>query len=433
MLDSKQPYTLDRVVRLVLTAAAIVIGFALLRYLSDVLVPFAAAAALAYFLNPLVNRIEQRCKRRGLAVGLTLVGITVVGFSLVVIAVPMVTYQVDDFRHNLRRLRSDLAVSFDAGGARTDDAHARAAAAPASAPAPTTQPDRGWGVSALADGWRQYKRAGEEGRSRAERLKALQAKVAGTPAGTILDRALKFVQTTEFNTLALGLMKRLAVGGVTVVNFAVELLIGATVLLVILLYLIFLLLDYPKYREASRTLLPEAYRGRVLDFAADFDAVLRRYFRGQFIIASITGVLFAVGFSIIGLPMAVPFGLFIGVLNMVPYLQMVALLPAAILAVLQSIGADASLGGSFLAVGIVFIIVQVIQDGLITPKIMGKATGLSPIAILLGMFVWGKLLGFLGLLLAIPLTCVGIAYYRRHVLRESEADTSLTAEPQSEV
>jgi len=54
---------------------------------------------------------------------------------------------------------------------------------------------------------------------------------------------------------------------------------------------------------------------------------------------------------------------------------------------------------------------------------MGKATGLRPIAILLGIFVWGKLLGFLGLMLAIPLTCLGIAYYRRFVLSHASSMT----------
>ena len=56
---------------------------------------------------------------------------------------------------------------------------------------------------------------------------------------------------------------------------------------------------------------------------------------------------------------------------------------------------------------------------MITPRIMGKATGLRPVAILLGLFIWGKLLGFLGLLLAIPLTCLGIAYYQRIVLKNA--------------
>jgi predicted PurR-regulated permease PerM len=143
---------------------------------------------------------------------------------------------------------------------------------------------------------------------------------------------------------------------------------------------------------------------------------MRRYFRGQFIVALCVGILFSIGFSLIGLPMAVPFGLFIGALNMVPYLQIVGLVPAALLALVRSIDTGGSVMFSIVLVLLVFGVVQLLQDAVIVPRVMGKATGLRPVSILLGVFIWGKLLGFIGLILAIPLTCLGIAYYRRHVL-----------------
>jgi len=93
--------------------------------------------------------------------------------------------------------------------------------------------------------------------------------------------------------------------------------------------------------------------------------------------------------------------------------------PGVLLAALRAIEGDAGFAMSVVLVLIVFAVVQLVQDGLVTPRIMGQATGLRPVAILLGVFVWGKLLGFLGLLLAIPLTCLGIAYYRRFVLLQS--------------
>jgi len=132
-----------------------------------------------------------------------------------------------------------------------------------------------------------------------------------------------------------------------------------------------------------------------------------------------------VGFTLIGLPMAIPFGLFIGLLNMVPYLQAVALVPAMLLAALRALEGDGSFVGSIGLTLLVFVVVQFVQDGLLTPRIMGQATGLRPILILLGVFIWGKLLGFLGLLLAIPLTCLGIAYYRRIVLHHTRLQTDL--------
>ncbi len=111
---------------------------------------------------------------------------------------------------------------------------------------------------------------------------------------------------------------------------------------------------------------------------------------------------------------------------MVPYLQILGLVPAFCLAAIQAL----ETGGSFwLALGLVggvFIVVQAIQDLILTPRIMGKAVGFSPAMILLSLSVWGKLLGFLGLVIALPLTYVLLAYYRRLVLakgREAEGET----------
>ena len=76
---------------------------------------------------------------------------------------------------------------------------------------------------------------------------------------------------------------------------------------------------------------------------------------------------------------------------------------------------------SLLLVVAVFAVAQLIQDAVLTPRIMGKATGLRPAIMLLGVCIWGQLLGFLGLVLAIPLTCLGLAYYRRVVLIGTKA------------
>ncbi len=452
MFDSSQPYTFDRVVRMLLTAALLVGLFYLLRYLSDVLVPFAAAAVLAYFLNPLVAHIERLTKTRRRAVALTLTGLVIVGFSLALLAIPLMTHQVRRFENDLQRLKNDIAASImpgstqpvtnaapgigigagappggEAQAARANDA-ADTAQADALPDAPRADEEFEIGFGRLKDAWGEYLGTAEE-QPRSRRLRALRQRLDGTAVGTVVDQAIAYVQTTEFSAMVVELLRRIAVGGVSVLNFTLQLILGATVIVLILLYLVFLLMDYPNYKESWKTFLPPAYRQRVLDFLEEFEIVLRRYFYAQFLIASLTGILFAVGFSLIGLPMAIPFGLFIGVLNMVPYLQIVAIVPAALLAVLRSVGGDSSLLASFVWVGVVFAVVQFVQDGLITPRIMGKVTGLSPIAILLGMFIWGKLLGFLGLLLAIPLTCIGIAYYRRFVLQHTQEETDLKVEP----
>ena len=404
-------YTFDRVVRMVLGAAGIVIVLGLLRYLSDVLLPFAAAVILAYLLNPLVTVFERKTKRRGLAVAITLGGLGIVGLGVLILLIPLTLSQVDRFQEDLAKLRDDLASSIH-GEAPTETI---AVAAEGAGLAKSTI---GW--TELKDGWMEYRR--EAGtRPRSERLSDFRRKLSGTYLGKSLDEAVRYTRSDEFRGLLVGLAKSLAVGGWTVVAFALNLVLGLTGLIIVILYLVFLLLDFPEYARTWPTFLPPQYRDATVDFLTQFNDAMRRYFRGQSLVALLTGAMFSLGFSIIGLPMAVPFGLFIGLLSMVPYLPVVALVPAMLLAGLRAIEGDASFLGSVLLTLLVFAVVQVIQDTLITPRVMGKATGLRPIAILLGIFIWGKLLGFMGLLLSIPLTCLGIAYYRRYILMNAPA------------
>jgi len=114
--------------------------------------------------------------------------------------------------------------------------------------------------------------------------------------------------------------------------------------------------------------------------------------------------------------MAIGLGLFIGLLNMVPYLQLLGFIPTIILAILKS----ADTGGSFLLIMLsalaVFAVVQTIQDTFLTPKIMGKVTGLSPAIILLSLSIWGSLMGIMGMIIALPITTLLIAYYQKYII-----------------
>jgi len=418
MATQETRYTFDRVVRMVLGAAGMVIVLGLLRYLSDVLLPFAAAVILAYLLNPLVTIFERKTKRRGLAVAITLGGLGMVGLGVLLLLIPLTLSQVDRFQEDLAKLRDDLASSIR----REAPTDTTAVAVEGAGFAKSTI---GW--TELKDGWIEYRR--EAGtRARPERLSDFRKKLSGTYIGKSLDEAVEYTRSDEFRGLLVGLAKRLAVGGWTVVAFALNLVLGLTGLVIVLLYLVFLLIDFPEYARTWPTFLPPQYREAMVEFLTQFNDAMRRYFRGQSLVALLTGAMFSLGFSVIGLPMAVPFGLFIGLLSMVPYLPVVALIPAVFFAGLRAIEGDVSFLGSVLLTLMVFALVQVIQDTLITPRVMGQATGLRPIAILLGIFIWGKLLGFMGLLLSIPLTCLGIAYYRRYILMNAPATESIAAE-----
>jgi predicted PurR-regulated permease PerM len=147
---------------------------------------------------------------------------------------------------------------------------------------------------------------------------------------------------------------------------------------------------------------------------------MNRYFRGQALIALIVGIMFSIGFSIIGLPMAIVFGIFVGILNLVPYLQTIAVAPALLLVLLQSAQTGQSFISAFLGLLIVFLIVQGTQDMILVPRIMGKVTGMHPAIILLSLSIWGSLMGMIGLIVALPFTTLIISYYKRFVLREKE-------------
>jgi len=283
------------------------------------------------------------------------------------------------------------------------------------------------GLRELYDGLRQLRSSDDGNSSGRDRLATLRSAVQGTISGDVLEQLLG---SDSLETLGRDAAKNLLAGGWSVLSTGISaFLAAATLLVLVALYLVFLLLDYQAYTQTWHEYLPPNYRDPIVKFLEEFDRVLRRYLRGQAVIALATGVLFAIGFSIIGLPLAVPFGLAVGALNMVPYLQAVAILPAVLLASLRALQGEASLLGSVVLVLLVMGMVQLIQDAVLTPRIMGKATGLKPVAILLGVFVWGKLLGLLGLLLAIPLTCVGIAYYRRVVLKHANEQTRVAAPP----
>ncbi|WP_289860411.1 AI-2E family transporter, partial [uncultured Muribaculum sp.] len=142
---------------------------------------------------------------------------------------------------------------------------------------------------------------------------------------------------------------------------------------------------------------------------------MNHYFRGQALVSFCVGVLFCIGFLIIDMPLAIVLGLFIGLLNMVPYLQLISLIPTTLLCLVCSVDSGVNFWVIFWECMAVYCIVQAIQDLLLTPKIMGKAMGLNPAIILLSLSIWGCLLGFLGLIIALPLTTLLLAYYDEYI------------------
>ena len=214
------------------------------------------------------------------------------------------------------------------------------------------------------------------------------------------------------------------------ITSTINIAIGVMGSFVVLLYTFFILLDYELICDGWANLIPAGKRAFAVTLVQDVKNGMNAYFRGQSLIAFLVGILFSIGFLIIDFPFAVGLGLFIGLLNLVPYLQLIAFLPTILLALLKSTETGDNFWIILLSAGIVFIVVQLIQDMYLTPKIMGKAMGLNPAIILLSLSIWGSLLGIIGLIIALPLTTLLLSYYRRFVL--GEAPPALTTTPEND-
>ncbi len=189
-------------------------------------------------------------------------------------------------------------------------------------------------------------------------------------------------------------------------------------LTMVALYTLFILLDYEEITMGWPQLLPRRYRPFARRLVADVEEGMNKYFRGQALVAFSVGVLFSIGFLIIGFPMAIGLGMFIGLLNMVPYLQLVGLIPTVILAIVKAADTGQNFWVIMLLALLVFAVVQVIQDTILTPKIMGHVTGLNSAIILLSLSIWGSLLGILGMIIALPMTTLLINYYQKFIIKQ---------------
>lgn len=191
----------------------------------------------------------------------------------------------------------------------------------------------------------------------------------------------------------------------------------------VILYVIFIMLDYEKLLAGFRKMVPPRYKMIVFSLFDNVKESMNHYFRGQALIAFLVGVLFSIGFLIIGLPLAVILGMFIGLLNMVPYLQLISLPITSILCLVYSVQDSIDFWPLWWEAMAVYCVVQVIQDMFLTPKIMGKAMGLNPAIILFSLSVWGSLLGFIGLIIALPLTTLLISYYNHLIINRNDGET----------
>lgn len=204
--------------------------------------------------------------------------------------------------------------------------------------------------------------------------------------------------------------------GANVISVSVEYLIHTLEWLITFIYVIFILLDYDRFSKGFSLLIPGKYRRSVLQVWSDVKYYMNEYFRSQLFIAGCAAVLYCIGFSIVGLPMAIVMGILVGILYMIPYFQYITIIPVIVICFITSLDGHFPFWVKLGECILVYLVSQSICDYILTPKIMGKSLGLNPAIILLSLSVWGTLLGIIGMIIALPLTTLLLVYYKKVII-----------------
>lgn len=215
--------------------------------------------------------------------------------------------------------------------------------------------------------------------------------------------------TEQVQNVATAILGNLRAAGGTVVG-AVSFLANLAIVPVYLFFFLQSDEDPTKSLHDNLPFLKDSTRADVVFLVREFISIVVAFFRGQLVIGLIMGVLLAAGFWGVGLEFGIVLGLSIGLLNVIPYLGTILGLSAVLpVAYFQ---ADGGLVTLVLCLG-VFVLVQLIEGYILTPRIMGRQTGLHPVTIIIAIFFWGTALGgILGMILAIPLTAFLVTAWR---------------------
>ena len=354
----EQKITLDRLVRWILCGLIILAVFYIINSMSEVLLPFFIACLLAYLLYPLVRLTEKYLHIRIRALSILFVLILLIGIitGIGMLIVPSMIEQFEKL--------SDVTMRYLSQ---------------------TTQ------TNSLTNYIRQWI---QEHQRDIDHF--LRSQDFSDTIKTAMPQVFSFVGQTASVVISI------------IASF------------ITLLYMFFILLDYEFLTDNWIKIFPKKNRPFWTELSQDVARELNNYIRGQSLVSLIMGILFCIGFTIIDFPMAIGLGIMIGIMNLVPYLHTFALIPTAILALLKAADTGQNFWIIFGSAVLVFAVVQVISDMVVTPKVMGKAMGLNPAILLLSLSVWGSLFGFIGLIIALPLTTLIMAYWQRYVTKEHE-------------
>lgn len=340
-----------------LWAAVALSGCVLFYALGPILTPFVLAAVLAYILDPGVEWLVRKRVPRPVAVLVMIVAVCLIGLLLVLILVPVLNKEALALQQKFPAFVERLNLYVAPWLAERFDLHLRFD----------------------AETLRQLI---------TEKLSANGDDLAGSVLSSLLS-SLK-VGTSAL----LGLL-------------------GTLLLVPIVLF--YLLLDWPHLLERLQTLLPRRWEGQIVGMLKEIDAVLAQFLRGQIAVMLALAVYYSAALAIARFDVALPVGILTGLLVFIPYLGFGLGLVLALLSALLQF--DTMYG--LIAVGVIYGIGQLLESFLLTPRLVGERIGLHPLAVIFALMAFGQLFGFVGVLVALPVTAallVGIKRLRQHYL-----------------
>jgi predicted PurR-regulated permease PerM len=324
--------------------------------LAPVLTPFVVAAVFAYALTPLVDRLDRRRSGRLPRV----LAVLLVQFLLFVVLLGVALLIVPILAKELPLMREQVPVLFDRFNMLLKPLLER------------------FGVSVSLD------------------------------VANIKAFVLKYLNA-NFEDAFGSMMASLKLGGS--VAFAI---IGNAVLIPVALF--YLLMDWDRFVASAMQLVPPRLRSAVHGFAHEADQVLGQYLRGQLLVMVILAVFYSIGLALFGLDLALPIGVFTGLAVFVPYLGFGLGMVMATLAGVLEFSASAGPAKAILMVAVVYGLGQVIESLYLTPRLLGERIGLHPLAVIFALLAFGQLLGFVGVLIALPASAVLLVAIRRAFL-----------------
>ena len=357
----RREFTFDRIARMLVLSVLILLIYVAVQAIWSVILPFLLAGIFAYVMMPLVRFFQYtlRLRSRGLSVILTLLLLGAVVYLAVIFIIPSINAEIEKTLQVISGYSSGQDIL----------------------------------TMILPRNIRNYLNGGLRWGN--------------------FPQQLSFEKVLENVKLLLD-----QVGGI--INSTLSIFSWGLVFLIGIVYFVFILLDFENLARGFISLFPKTLRPTIRTISMDLDRYMNNYFRGQALIAISVGILLSIGFNIIGLPLATAMGIFIGILNFIPYMQALGIIPLGLASLLMAAQTGENAFVCMLLAYGVLMIVQIIQDMIIVPHIMGQTMGMRPSLILLVLSIWGYLLGFFGMLIALPITMFIYSLYMRYVLQDEE-------------